>query len=901
MLRRATRHRLLGTLRRQQQRIQTLEARFQGIVAHHQDGILVVNAAGEILYANATASALFNRPLLVGGYFGVPSIASSTIIELIREDPQSTDHLLTEVEMRSHSTMWEGQQATLIILRDVTLMRIQDRDIRERESRLKAIIENSLDAILLTSPTTGQVLDANSAACDLFGCSRDLLCVKRRQDLIDMQDERWQTIFEARQRTGKARGEARFLRADGTLFEGEMTSTLLYDSEGNVRATMMIRDISERLAREQALRRREEEFRALVERNPDVVVRIDRDLRYVYANPSLERESGIALQHIVGKSRQQVTGRSDSIDQSIRDVFVDKKDRTVEFSWVGRSYQARITPEFNEMGEVETVLWIARDITDLQVAVEAQRLYKRSIEASSTGISISDMREPDHPLIYVNPAFCEITGYRYDEVVGKNCRFLQSDDRHQTAVQEMRQAIREGRETHVRLRNYRKDGTLFWNDLRLSPIRDAHGVITHYVGIQSDITLQVENEVMLESLYERLNEYANRLEMRVEQRTQELMRAKEQVETILNSTSDLLVLLTSKGNIEQVNHAFRKWFQVDSDSVFHRPLAEVMRFEHPQVIQDALMMSILANQPQRVELHGVTSSGFEYTLDGAFAVLESTQESPMVVCSLRDISLQKQLEAGLRESLAREKELGEMKTRFTSLISHEFRTPLAVIRSSAALLKDYFDRLTTEKRQSHLNKIEQQTVRLTNMMNDALLITRSDAIGFDYHPKRQNFVVFAQSVIDEVRLLHPDGSWIETDFELESELCFDDGLLRHILQNLLSNALKYSPSGVAVQLKARLNQNRLDLEVIDHGIGIPVDAQAHLFEPFYRANNVGTIGGTGLGLVIVARAVKAHQGAVSFVSSESLGTCFKVSVLVNDPNHCLPVSPSQAMPNTPNE
>ncbi len=119
---------------------------------------------------------------------------------------------------------------------------------------------------------------------------------------------------------------------------------------------------------------------------------------------------------------------------------------------------------------------------------EWPRVLERAVEATRTGVLITDPNRPDNPIVYANPAFERITGYSAEEVIGRNCRFLQRDDRDQPALEEVRTAIREGRDCRVAVRNYRKDGALFWQELSISPVRDDRGRITHFVGIQEDVT-----------------------------------------------------------------------------------------------------------------------------------------------------------------------------------------------------------------------------------------------------------------------------------------------------------------------------------------------------------------------------------------------------------------------------
>jgi PAS domain S-box-containing protein len=175
-------------------------------------------------------------------------------------------------------------------------------------------------------------------------------------------------------------------------------------------------------------------------------------------------------------------------------------------------------------------------------AVERIKLTERAIENSTSGMTIADARLPDMPLVYVNHAFEVITGYTPEEAIGKNCRFLQSDDRDQEALMELRAAIKEHRQTTVILRNYRKDGTLFWNELRLSPIFNARGEITHFVGVQTDITERREIEIERENIF-RLTEEQAQKDRETAERLRDVDRLKSQF--LANMSHELRTPLNS--------------------------------------------------------------------------------------------------------------------------------------------------------------------------------------------------------------------------------------------------------------------------------------------------------------------------------------------------------------------
>ncbi len=249
-----------------------------------------------------------------------------------------------------------------------------------------------------------------------------------------------------------------------------------------------------------------------------------------------------------------------------------------------------------------------------------------------------------------------------------------------------------------------------------------------------------------------------------------------------------------------------------------------------------------------------------------------------VVCALHDISERKRMQDDLRSALERERELGELKTRFVSIVSHEFRNPLASILSAADLMTNYGDRMTDERKGQHLDAIQQQVQHLTELMNDVLLIGRTENVGFAFNPAPLDLVAFCQNCITQVQQTTGTSHLLRLSVEGEcSAASADEKLLRHILVNLLTNAVKYSPEGSVIDIDLRCAPEQATLSVRDEGIGIPAEDQPHLFEAFHRAANVGMIAGTGLGLAITKRAVEAHKGSIDFESAAGRGTTFIVN------------------------
>ncbi|MBW4520558.1 MAG: GAF domain-containing protein [Scytolyngbya sp. HA4215-MV1] len=239
----------------------------------------------------------------------------------------------------------------------------------------------------------------------------------------------------------------------------------------------------------------------------------------------------------------------------------------------------------------------------------------------------------------------------------------------------------------------------------------------------------------------------------------------------------------------------------------------------------------------------------------------------------------KQAEEEIRQSLDKERELNQLKSNFISMVSHEFRTPLSSIIMSAELLEKYEQQQTSEKRQIYFKRINRATHRMTQLIEEVLLISQGEQGKLRFQPTPIDLKQFCDELVAEFQTqIGQDESLV---FICEGDLTqayVDTNLLHHILNNLLSNAIKYSPQGSFVKLELLRQVNSVVLRVKDSGIGIPLADQSHLFEFFHRAKNVSTIPGTGLGLAIVKQCVDLHGGEISVESKVGVGTVFTVKL-----------------------
>ncbi|HEX6243104.1 MAG TPA: HAMP domain-containing sensor histidine kinase, partial [Polyangiales bacterium] len=233
----------------------------------------------------------------------------------------------------------------------------------------------------------------------------------------------------------------------------------------------------------------------------------------------------------------------------------------------------------------------------------------------------------------------------------------------------------------------------------------------------------------------------------------------------------------------------------------------------------------------------------------------------------------------LRVEQAKQRELSELKSRFVSMASHEFRTPLSVIVSSSELLEAYGEGWSAAKKQGHFGRIRQAAASMTRMLDDVLTIGKHNAGLLRFEPQPLSIGSFCAEVVEALGAADGQARRIVyTGPDAQERVVADPILLRHVLENLLSNALKYSPGEAPVELSVAREAAALRFDVSDRGIGISEDDQQHLFETFHRGKNVGQVSGTGLGLSIVRGAVELHGGQVSVRSALGAGTRFTVRI-----------------------
>ncbi|WP_323370131.1 PAS domain S-box protein [Xanthomarina sp. F2636L] len=694
------------------------------------------------------------------------------------------------------------------------------------------------------------------------------------------------------------------------------------------------------------------------------------------------------------------------------------------------------------VGDETFVMALVIDITKRVEIEKNLHVKSKALQHASNGIVITDALQKDHPIIYANEAFEKITGYSQEDILYKNCRFLQADDTDQKSINKIKNAISKGQMCHVILRNYRKDGTMFWNELSITPIKDNLGIITHFVGIQNDITkrkLAEENELHFASILdESLNEIyvfdssslkflnANYGAVKnlgysldeLKQMTPVDIKPEYTLDKFKNQVEDLLKKRVEKLEFETIHerkngstypvevHLQLSVFE-DKEVFFavilditERKTQELFKIKQNHILElivldtslefilkdisylieeqfeDVYVSILLLNQEEKklkslvapslpesygetinniligkdvdvsgmaifleketmishVETHelwenfkdlvlpyGIKASwtkpimSSKNSILGVFAIFRKedrafsniNKQVVEVGVKLAGITIEKhltnkyieetqsQLESyakdlqeqveeqtlELKIALKKEIELNELKTKFLSLVSHEFKTPLSGILTSAMLLKKYTLADQQDKRNKHIDTITNIVNNLNNILNDFLSVENLESGKVTYHFKTFKLSKVLNEVIYNSNMLLKDGQKIKYPENIDDlSLHQDEKILELTLSNIVHNAIKYSSENGHIDIELSQNKHQTVFKIKDEGIGIPEADQKNIFNRYFRAENVLTIQGTGIGLNIVKNHLENLGGSLSFVSQEHVGSTFIITI-----------------------
>lgn len=522
-------------------------------------------------------------------------------------------------------------------------------------------------------------------------------------------------------------------------------------------------------------------------------------------------------------------------------------------------------------------------ITETQLIEQAS--YRLLIESvKDYAIFIID---PDGYVISWNKGAEKIKGYKASEIIGRHFSVFYTSEEVENGKPKINlEKARQAGRFETGGWRVRKDSSMFWANVVLTALKDDSGSIIGFGKVTRDMTRRRNYE-------EKINELNKELEARLKKSRSETMDYKHAIEE-----SSIVAVTNQKGVITYVNDNFCKISKYSREELIGHDHRIINSGYHSKEFIRDLWITIANGQIWKGELKNKAKDGSFYWVDTTIVPFMNEKGKPYQYMAIRSditkrklaeeriIKINEELENAVRErtvelteALEHSKELSETKSRFVSMASHEFRTPLTSILSSAGLIDNYKTTEQHEKRSKHVERIKFSVRTLTDILNDYLSLDKLEQGKVEAKNCDFNLRELIQEAMEEMdgMLKKKRQSFVYLD-KGPIELQQDKKILHHILLNLLSNAIKYSGEEKEIYITVEVKDEHVSIAVRDEGIGIPLDAQNELFNKFFRAKNTTDVQGTGLGLNIVKKYVEIIKGTISFSSQENKGSTFTIQI-----------------------
>jgi len=840
------------------------------------NGIILTDLTGKIKYANDYALNYHEYTLEELKEFYIFDLVTPEFIEIIREylkdiiERKETEALeigfLTKsgkvkyAELSGKLVRYGANELIQFVEIDTTEKRRFESELIEAEKKYRELFENAVIGAYRTTPD-GKIIDVNPAFVKMFGAkdkfeilqmkASDLYADPRDREIFIRALEISDSISNFENRLKRLDGKEIIVREHVRAVKDPLGNVIFYEG--------MIEDITEQKKAEEKLKESEEKYRTLVEGSLAGT--------YIFQDGKFKFVSGQILS-IFGFTPQEVLNTRKILEivhpedrKKVIKLFTSNLKGDISKS----GFQFRIIKKNGEIAWVEVLnnlinyegkpalLGTMLDITDRIKAEQRNRIMSQLLLSLNDAVVLTD---ENGNILEVNDAFCRITGYSKDEVIGKNPRILKSGLHDANFYKEMWDSILTKGYWKGEIINKKKNGEFYFALLSISSIKDEVHGLTYYLGIQSDITERKKAE-------EQIRYQAN----------------------LLENVNDAIIAADLNYRITSWNKAAEKMYGYKAEEVIGKEISEVVKVEFPGLTREQVRQILQEKGFWKGEAIHYNRFGEKIYVSSSLSIIRDINGNPIGTVGInRDITEQKKAEEKLKlyaEQLeianAQLQELNKLKSEFLANTSHELRTPLNSIIGFLNLIKEGLYESKEEMMQFVDNAL-MSARHLLNIINDILDIAKIEAGKLELTIED----VEVSELLQEVwTLSHVQAEQKKLEYRMiypEKPIFIrgDRNRLKQILLNLIGNSIKFThKGGITVKAEVFEEKGHCQFSVIDTGIGISKEKQAKLFQKFVQADGTTTrkYGGTGLGLAITKSLVEMMGGVIElFSEGEGKGT-----------------------------